>query len=169
METLSNVLLFVCWFTYRNSVSSSQNAHVNSGFWEPTIKYGYCVKHAPLLECPLQHHSGWHVKSPPCSSALPIFLHTPMCWGLHCFQLFWDAREPRFSLYAFQRSTWYERIQNFADLLLRSMVIFSPTRDGHESGSRNVGIHIGRRARSPSRMFARVCAQSCDVVIGDKT
>ena len=80
--------------------------------------------------------------------------------------LFWIAREPCFSLYAFQLSTWYERIQNVADLLLRSMVIFSPTRDGHESVSRHVGIHIGQRARSPSQMFARVCAQSCDVAIG---
>ena len=58
--------------------------------------------------------------------------------------LFWIAREPCFSLYAFQLSTWYERIQNVADLLLRSMVIFSPTRDGHESVPRHVGIHIGR-------------------------
>ena len=82
--------------------------------------------------------------------------------------LFWGAREPCFSLYAFQLSTWYKRIQNVADLLLRSMVIFSPTRDGHESVPRYERIHISRRARSPARMFARVCAQSCDVAIGDK-
>ena len=104
----------------------------------------------------------------------PLFKHSPnlpsypMCWGLHCFQLFLDAREPCFSLYAFQPSTWYERIQNVADLLLISMVIFSPTRGGHESVPWHIGIHIGRRARSPSRMFAHVCAQSCDEAIGDK-
>ena len=58
--------------------------------------------------------------------------------------LFWDAREPCFSLYAFQPSTWYKCIQNVADLLLISMVIFSPTRGGHESVPWHAGTHIGR-------------------------
>ena len=120
-----------------NSVSSSQNAHVNSGFWEPRLM----CETSPLARVP-STASLWMA-----CEITPLFKHSPNLPSYpHVLRiaLFWIAREPCFSLYAFQLSTWYERIQNVADLLLRSMVIFSPTRDGHESVQQHGGIHIGR-------------------------
>ena len=88
MEISSNILVFVCvrvcWFIWRElSVKFSKCSWCKFGLLRTRVN----VWNIPPPECPQQRHSGCHVKSPPCSSALPIFLHTPMCWGLHCFGL----------------------------------------------------------------------------------
>ena len=126
---------------------------VSVHLWELSVEFSECSCKFSLLRTKLLCETSHLARALSTASLFmaceitPLFKRSPnLPTYPHVLRiaLFLIAREPCFSLYAFQLSTWYERIQNVANLLLRSMVIFSPTRDGHESVPWYAGIHIGR-------------------------